>query len=184
MPVVEPRIETPRLILRPTVAEDLDGFAAFSADPEAMRFLGGPVSRPMAWRGMATLAGCWQLNGYSMFSVIEKASGEWIGRIGPWRPEAWPGTEVGWGLLSRFWGKGYATEAAAACMDYAVETLGWTDIIHTIDPDNLPSAAVARRLGSRNRGPGRLPPPYEAVPIDIWGQTAAEWAENRKRLKS
>lgn len=176
-------IETPRLILRPPVAADLDGFAAFCADPLASRFVGGVQSRPMAWRQLTGLAGAWAVYGFTLLSVIEKDTGRWIGRIGPWSPEGWPGTEVGWGLLPAYWGRGYATEAAAACMDYAVETLGWTDIIHTIDPDNLPSAAVAARLGSRNRGPGRLPEPFDVAAIDIWGQTAEEWRANRARLR-
>ena len=77
-------------------------------------------------------------------------------------------------------GKGYALEAAVASMDYAVDVLGWDDIIHTIDPANIASAKLAARIGSTNRGPGRLPPPFEASRVDIWGQTAAEWRENRK----
>lgn len=175
-------IETPRLILRPTEAQDMDGYAALAGDPAAMRFMGGVAARPAVWRAVAMMAGSWALQGFAMFSVIERESGRWIGRVGPWRPEGWPGTEIGWGLLSAYWGKGYATEAAVASMDFAVERLGWTDIIHTIDPENLPSIAVAQRLGSYNRGPGLLPEPFAAARIDIWGQTAAEWAANRRRF--
>jgi RimJ/RimL family protein N-acetyltransferase len=185
VPTMNPQdmvIETARLILRPVTAADLDGFAAFAADPAAMRFMGGVAPRPVAWRAMMVMAGCWAQDGFAMFSVIEKTSGQWIGRIGPWRPEGWPGTEIGWGLLPAWHGRGYATEAAAASMDFAVERLGWTDIIHTIDPENTASIAVARRLGSRNRGPGALPAPYEAARIDIWGQTAAEWRATRGRF--
>jgi RimJ/RimL family protein N-acetyltransferase len=175
-------LETERLILRPPVEEDLDGYAAFASDAEAMRFLGGSAPRALAWRAVATMAGSWTLHGFAMFSVIEKSSGRWIGRLGPWRPEGWPGTEVGWGLLREFWGKGYATEGAAASMDFAVDRLGWTDIIHTIDPENAGSIAVAQRLGSANRGPGQLPAPFEDAEIDIWGQSAADWARNRRSL--
>jgi RimJ/RimL family protein N-acetyltransferase len=73
------------------------------------------------------------------------------------------------------WGKGYATEGAAAAMDWAVDALGWDDIIHCIDPANTPSARVAERLGSTLRGRGRLPAPFEQIEIDIWGQSADEW---------
>jgi RimJ/RimL family protein N-acetyltransferase len=90
-------------------------------------------------------------------------------------PEDWPGREIGWGILSEHWGKGYATEAAAAAMSFAVEDLGWADVIHVIDGENAASQAVARKLGARNRGPGRLPPPYEQASVDIWGQTRDEW---------
>lgn len=176
-----PRLETGRLLLRPTIAKDFDGWAELMADPENSRFIGGPQPRARAWRGMAENAGSWALNGFGMFSVIEKASGRWIGRIGPWVPEEWPGTEVGWGLLRSAWGRGYATEAAAATIDWAFDTLGWDDVIHCIDPDNTASAEVAKRLGSSNRGPGKLPPPFESYPVDIWGQTREQWRSRRTR---
>ncbi len=170
-----PVLETDRLILRPPAAEDLDGWAEMMADAEAARFIGGVQARSPAWRGLASMAGSWALHGFGMFSVIEKSSGLWVGRIGPWRPEGWPGTEVGWGLSRAAWGKGYAVEAAAATVDWAFEHLGWDEVIHCIDPENTPSEKVAVRLGSRHRGPGRLPPPHEDSNIHIWGQTRAEW---------
>ena len=57
---------------------------------EAAHFIGGPVSRAVAWRGMATIVGCWLLRGHGFFSVIDKATGRWAGRVGPWQPEGWP----------------------------------------------------------------------------------------------
>lgn len=177
--MIGPVLETERLLLRPTAAEDLDGWAELMADPESSRFIGGPVPRAAAWRGMAAMAGSWALKGFAMFSVVEKASGRWIGRVGPWQPEEWPGTEVGWGIVKSAWGHGYATEAAAATMDWAFETLGWNEVIHCIAPDNTASIRVAERLGAVNRGPGKLPPPFEAYPVDIWGQTGDEWRSRR-----
>ncbi len=94
-----PTLETERLILRAPRESDLDGYAALMADEESARHIGGVMPRSAVWRGMATMAGSWMLRGFAMFSVIEKHSGAWVGRIGPWAPEAWPGTEVGWGLL-------------------------------------------------------------------------------------
>lgn len=173
-----PTLETQRLILRPPMQQDFEAWAAFAADEEVGRFIGGHQPRGSAWRGMAMLAGSWALLGFGMFSVIEKETGRWIGRLGPWQPEGWPGTEVGWGLAREAQGKGYATEGAAASMDWAVQHLGWTDIIHCIDPANAASQEVARRLGAVNRGPGRMPAPFENAPIDIWGQTAEEWRKN------
>ena len=170
-----PTLETARLILRPTSGEDFEPWAAFSADEEASRFLGGPQPRETAWRMMCTMAGSWVVRGFGMFSVIDKESGRWAGRLGPWQPEGWPGTEVGWGIAREFWGKGYAPEGATAAIDWAFEHLGWTEVIHTIDPGNVASETLARRLGAINRGPGRLPPPFMDAPVDIWGQTAAMW---------
>ena len=174
-----PILVTERLILRPPAPEDFDGWAAFSADAETMRFLGGVQSRAVAWRGFCTMAGAWQLSGIAMFSLIERGTGTWIGRVGPWQPEGWPGREVGWGVARAYAGRGFAHEAAVASMDYAVDVLGWDDVIHTIAPDNDASIALARRLGSVNRGPGRLPDPMAHQPVDIWGQSAEQWRARR-----
>lgn len=170
-----PRLETERLILRPPVAADFDRWAEFCADPVVQKHLGGAVPRSVAWRNMATMTGGWVLRGFAMFSVIEKSSGLWVGRLGPWNPEGWPGTEVGWALMRSAWGKGYAAEGARAAMDWAFETLGWTECIHTIAPDNVESQKLAQRLGAVNRGPGRLPAPLESYPVDVWGQTREQW---------
>ena len=180
MTLLGPTLETDRLILRPPQEADLDGWAAFMADEESARFVGGVQPREVAWRFMATMTGSWALKGFGMFSVIEKASGRWVGRLGPWQPEGWPGTEVGWGILREHWGRGYATEGAAAAMDWAFEMLGWDDVIHCIDPANAGSIAVAERLGSTNRGPGRMAPPFDEHPVDIWGQTREEWRSRRR----
>jgi RimJ/RimL family protein N-acetyltransferase len=174
-----PTLETERLILRPPLARDLDAWADFAADPLAARFLGGPQPRPMAWRALVGMGGAWSLYGFAMFSVIEKATGRWIGRLGPWRPEGWPGTEVGWGLVRDAWGKGYATEGAAAAIDWAFDTLGWTEVIHTIEPANASSIAVALRLGSQRVGEGRLPPPMN-VDVDLYGQTRQQWRARKR----
>lgn len=170
-----PELETPRLVLRLPQRDDFDAYAAFMADEESARFIGGLQTRPMAWRGFLQLTGAWHLQGFSMFSVIEKVSGAWVGRVGPWMPDGWPGTEVGWGIVRERWNRGYATEAAAASIDWAFAELGWTEVIHTIAPANLASRAVAEKLGARHRGPGRLPAPFDDTLIEIWGQTREDW---------
>lgn len=174
-----PRLETERLILRPQQMEDFPRWAEFMADPEATRYLGGVQAPSPAWRGFMSMAGAWSLTGVAMFSVIEKSSGLWMGRIGPWQPQDWPGTEVGWGLHTDAQGKGYAYEAAVATIDYAFDVLGWTEVIHCIDPDNQPSARLAERLGSYNQGPTRMPSPYDHIAVDRWGQSRDEWRERR-----
>lgn len=170
-----PRLTTSRLLLRRPQIEDLDAFARFMGDERSARFVGGVQNRSVAWRGLTSLAGSWELHGFAMFSVILRETGEWIGRVGPWMPEGWPGTEVGWGILPDYWNKGYATEAATAAIDWAFENLQWTEVIHAIDPANIPSIHVAKKLGSRNRGRGRLPEPLDTLTVDIWGQTRDEW---------
>ncbi len=179
-----PVIETARLVLRPPIESDLDSWAGFMADAVATRFVGGTQARSVAWRGMATMAGCWALRGFGMFSVVERSSGRWVGRIGPWQPEGWPGPEIGWSLVRDVWGLGYATEGASAAIDWALDTLGWSEIIHVIDPENAASLAVAARLGSTHHGPGRLPVPYQDQRVDIWGQTANVWRKRRGAVLS
>lgn len=179
MPTDLPRLETPRLVLRPPQLEDFERWAEFAADVDATRFVGGAMPRSLAWRSLMSMAGAWHLTGVAMFSVIEKASGRWIGRLGPWQPDGWPGTEVGWSLHPDAWGRGYASEGARAAIDYAFDVLGWREVIHCIDPANLPSQRVAQALGSSLRGPGRLPAPHENAPCEIWGQTRAQWQQRR-----
>jgi RimJ/RimL family protein N-acetyltransferase len=174
-----PSLETERLLLRIPQAQDFDGYAALNQDAEAMRFIGGAVPRAAAWRKFLLMPGAWAIQGFAMFSVIEKTSGSWLGQLGPWQPEGWPGTEVGWAFRRSAWGKGYATEAGIAAIGWAFDHLGWTDVIHSISPQNHASQALASRLGSLNRGPGKLPEPFANEPIDIWGQSRAQWFARR-----
>lgn len=121
------------------------------------------------------MIGSWHALGFAMFSVIDRGTGRWVGRVGPWRPAGWPGTEIGWSIVRDCWGRGYAAEAAVVSTNWAIDHLGWTDIVHSISPDNVASQRVAIKLGSRNRGRGALPAPYEHDVIDVWGQSADEW---------
>jgi RimJ/RimL family protein N-acetyltransferase len=179
-----PTLETARLILRPPIHDDFDGFASMAQEEDTMRFIGGTAPRDAAWRVMATLTGAWALLGYSMFSVIEKETGRWIGRLGPWRPGGkeggWPGDEVGWGMVRAAQGKGLAAEGAAAAIDWAFDHLGWEEMIHCIDARNAPSIALARRLGSERIREGvALAAPFDANVVDIYGQTRAQWRARR-----
>jgi RimJ/RimL family protein N-acetyltransferase len=176
------RLETPRLILRPPRMEDFDAWAAFLEDEVATTYIGGRQPRATAWRTFMCMCGAWAMTGVAMFSVIEKASGQWVGRLGPWRPEGWPNAEVGWGIARQHWGQGYAREGAAAAMDYAFDVLGWSEVIHCIDEQNLASQGVAKRLGSSYLRRVRLPAPFEHMPVDAWGQTREQWRERMGTL--
>lgn len=176
-----PTLETERLILRVPQAGDFERYAETLAHPSSLH-IGGPMVRHEAWRRFLQMPGAWLLQGFAMFSVVEKSSGLWMGQAGPWQPDGWPGTEIGYSFHPDARGKGYATEACVATMDYAFDVLGWHEVIHSIAPANSASQAVATRLGSRNRGPGTLPPPLDAHAIEIWGQSREEWADNRKRF--
>lgn len=175
-----PTLTTARLILRPPQQCDFDGFAEMASEEETMRFIGGVTPRDGAWRMMATLTGAWALLGYSMFSVLRRDTGEWIGRLGPWRPGGkeggWPGDEVGWGVKRSAAGQGFAQEGAIAAIDWAFDHLGWESVIHCIDKANAPSIALAQRLGSSvQREDVALPPPFEMHKGDLYGQSKAAW---------
>ena len=175
------KLETPRLLLRPPRMEDFDAWAQFLDDEEAARFIGGRQVRATAWRTFMGMCGCWHMTGIAMFSVIEKSTGQWVGRLGPWYPEGWPAPEVGWGIARAHWGKGYASEGAAAAMDYAFDVLGWDMVIHCIHEKNLASQGVAKKLGSRLLRRVTMPFPFESEPVDAWGQSRGEWQRHRAR---
>lgn len=175
------RIETERLILRQPRIEDFERYAELLGNEAAARYIGGQLSRSAAWRRFLQMPGAWAVQGFAMFSVVDKTTGRWLGQAGPWRPDGWPGNEVGWSFHPDVWGKGYATEAASAALDWAFEHLGWDSVIHCIDPDNAPSKRLAARLGSRHQGSARMPPPYEDLPTELWGQTREERRDRRQR---
>ena len=148
-------LQTGRLLLKPLELEHFDAFAAMAAEPEVMEFLsfdGKPLTRFQAWQAFASSAGHWTLRGFGWFGVFERESGDFVGRIGPWHPEGWPGFEVGWALCSKYWGRGYATEAAAATISYSFNELGQGKVISLIDPANVRSIGVAERLGEKREG--------------------------------
>jgi RimJ/RimL family protein N-acetyltransferase len=145
------QLETDHLTLRMLRHSDLDAYAQMCADPEVMRYIGDgqPLARPMAWRNLAMMIGHWSLRGYGLWAVEERSSGVFVGRIGCWNPEGWPGFEVGWMLRRPFWGQGYATEAARTAIRFAFTELKQSQVISLIHPENAPSIRVAQRLGER-----------------------------------
>jgi RimJ/RimL family protein N-acetyltransferase len=175
-----PQIETARLLMRVQRAEDFPRFAELLADEAAARHIGGVLSRAAAWRRFLQMPGAWLVQGFAMFSVVEKASGRWVGMTGPWYPEGWPGTEVGWTFHPDAWGQGYAREAATAAIDWAFSELGWSEVIHSIDAGNTASIRLAERLGSVYRGPGQLPDPFADAKVGIWAQSREQWRERRR----
>ncbi|WP_166299942.1 GNAT family N-acetyltransferase [Bradyrhizobium sp. 2S1] len=170
-----PVIETERLLLRPWRASDIADNTKMLSDPETARFI-TPDHQPVTselkgWRNAAVISGHWALYGFGMFALEEKSSSRYIGRVGPYYPPEWPGFEVGWGIAKAHRGKGYAVEAARAAIDFVFANFTVDRIIHCIDPANVASQAVARRLGAVNEGPGQL----EGDVVDIWVTTRQRW---------
>ncbi|MEM6639384.1 MAG: GNAT family N-acetyltransferase [Pseudomonadota bacterium] len=144
-------IETERLRLRPIDAErDFAGWAHAFAHPDTVRYLNSPpMDAAQAWRNMAMVIGHWAVRGYGFFTVEDKRTGEWVGRVGPWYPHGWPEPEVGWTISPDHVRKGYAVEAGRAAIDYAFNELGWRRVVHVILQGNEASIRTAERLGSR-----------------------------------
>jgi RimJ/RimL family protein N-acetyltransferase len=150
----EPILETPRLRLRGFCEDDLDAYARITADAETMRYVGPgtPLARDEAWRSLGYILGHWRIRGFGLWAVEERASGDFVGRIGLYRPEGWPGLEVGWLVDRARWGEGFATEGALAALAYAFEKVGAERVISAILPANSASIRVAEKLGERLDG--------------------------------
>jgi RimJ/RimL family protein N-acetyltransferase len=133
---------------------DLEAYAEMCADQDVMRYIndGRTLSREETWRDMAVILGHWELRGYGLWAVEERATRNLIGRIGHWNPEGWPGFEIGWMLGRRYWGHGFATEGAKAALKYAFSVLNVPHVISLIHSDNTPSIRVAEKLGERLEG--------------------------------
>ena len=87
---VAPRLETPRLLLRGWTPDDVEPHMAMDADPEVMRWLGGPIGRVESWRRAAQHAGHWLLRGYGNWVVERREDGCFLGRVGLYEPEGRP----------------------------------------------------------------------------------------------
>ena len=144
-------LETSRLVLRELGLSDLDFVETVFAHPEVMRYFTSMLSRDEseAWivRQQERYAG----DGHGYWMALDKPSGLPVGLAGVMQVQL-DGTEepgLGYILHRRYWGKGYATEAAAACRDYVFDTVGEAHAITLVRPENLPSLNVARRIGMK-----------------------------------
>jgi RimJ/RimL family protein N-acetyltransferase len=170
MEISIPTLETERLLLRPLSEADIEPLHELMQDPDVMSYIGDrriPTLQE-TWRGVAGWIGHWALRGYGLWAVEERAGGALVGRIGLINPVDWPGPEVGYMIGKPWWGRGYATEAARAAMDWGFETIGFDRLISLIDPANAASIAVAIHLGETPRGE-----------VDLWGNRVLVYAIDR-----
>jgi RimJ/RimL family protein N-acetyltransferase len=156
--VIVPEVHTERLVLRGFRPADIDEWAAICADPEVTRWVGDEeaLTREDAWRRMAYVVGHWDLRGFGNWALEERATGELVGRAGLYKPEAWPGLEVGWLVGREYWGRGFAPEAGRASIEWAREELGADHVISLIEDANERSARVAEKLGMSVEGRTRI----------------------------
>ena len=168
-----PRITTKRLLLREGRRSDFDAVAEDHADPVA-RAHQGVVDRRAAWRLFKASAGSWVIDGAGWWVVELLATREPVGMVGAFHREGAAGQvdkgelELGWTVFRRHWGRGFATEAAAAALDFGLHVLGAERAIAHIDADNAASIRVSEHLGMR----------YEAE-VDFYGVRLGRYAIDR-----
>ena len=141
-----PMLETDRLILRAPKLADFEHWAAFFASERA-RYERGIMPRDDAWQVWASDTANWQLRGYGPFGVDDRATGQYLGEVGIYQPDSYPGPELGWFVVPEAEGKGIAAEAARAVMLWARRSFGWDRLVNFIDRRNARSIALGLRLG-------------------------------------
>jgi RimJ/RimL family protein N-acetyltransferase len=144
---------TPRLRLRRWCAADEAPMAAINRDPEVTHYLNQPVDEQAVSTFFAVVTDHWDRHGFGFYAVESREPGQYgfIGFVGvaypTFVPELAGRPELGWRLGRAAWGRGLATEAAAAARDDAFDRLGLPDLISIIHPENRRSQRLAIRLG-------------------------------------
>jgi len=145
-----PTVETTNLILRPLTLDDAEAYWPLVRLPEVLRYVGedpkpalAAVRETLLTRPMRDYA----VHGYGRMACIEKSSGRLVGFSGLKYLEDWQETDVGYRFLPECWGKGYATESAAALMAQGRDAFGIRRFMGLVMPGNGASARVLEKLG-------------------------------------
>jgi RimJ/RimL family protein N-acetyltransferase len=141
-----PTLHTDRLRLRMPVLADFGHHAAFHASDRSVHE-GGPHDRQTAWRIWASDVALWPLKGYGPFGVENRETGAYLGEVGIFHGEGYPGPELGWFVVPQAEGRGIAHEAARAVLTWVTATFDWPHITNIIEPANTRSIALGLRLG-------------------------------------
>lgn len=143
--------ETPRVRLRQWRPDDLVPFAALNSDPEVMGCFPAPLSREESDALAERFSALIDLNGWGFWAMEEKVSGTFLGAVGlhhqPDRFTFSPCTEIGWRLAKPFWHKGFACEAATACLAFAFQELRLNEVVSFTSIHNVSSESLMLRLG-------------------------------------
>ena len=142
-------IETPRLILREFIPEDVDALARVLSDAETMRFYPAPFDKAAVEDWIARNMRRYAKDGHGLWAAVLKSSGEVIGDCGPTvqNVDGVDEIEIGYHIRRDLWGQGLATEAAQACRDWGFARLPVERLISLIRPENQPSRRVAEKNG-------------------------------------
>jgi len=170
-------IETPRLLLRTFRRADLPAYAALNADPEVMRYLGGAISAAESDDIAAWAQETYATQHMGLLAIERRADGEFLGMCGLHHVSWYPDIEIGWRLARDFWGNGYATEAAAAWLEYGFQTLALPRVISISDVPNVRSIAVMKRLGMTLDHETELEEDGEKFDAAVYAITADRWRQ-------
>ncbi|KTC64957.1 acetyltransferase (plasmid) [Legionella adelaidensis] len=144
-------IKTSRLILRPWQQSDVEPYFLINQDTRVIEFLPGSISKEQINDFMQYQNQQLKNRGYMLWAAELPDTRELIGFIGLNyfdKPAHFsPAVEIGWRLGSQYWGNGYATEGALACLDYGFNQLGINEIVAFTVPDNLRSRKVMEKIG-------------------------------------
>ncbi len=144
-------IETERLILRTWQKQDADAYFHINQDPKVIEFLRGPLTIEQVNDFIPAVNSHQDKYGYTLWAACLKETDQLMGFIGlnytDWEASFTPAVEVGWRLGSQFWGNGYATEGAKACLEYGFKKCGLKEIVSFTAPANLRSLRVIEKIG-------------------------------------
>jgi [ribosomal protein S5]-alanine N-acetyltransferase len=137
-----------RLTLRELTLDDADALLEVLGDPIAMEHYPAPNTRAETEGWIEWARDSYERNGFGLWAVERSADGAFLGDCGPMlqpvEGELVP--EIGYHIIRREWGHGYATEAASACRDLVLGPLGFDRVVSIVSPENLPSRRVAEKV--------------------------------------
>lgn len=147
-------IETERFYIRPLVAEDVAGIFELDNNPNVHTYLGNNPIQTLAdaENVIRLIQKQYEDLGIGRWAIIEKSTGNFVGWTG-FKYIITPINnhinyyDLGYRLIERYWGKGIATETAKACLKYAFDTLGLTEVYGICDVDNVGSRHILQKCG-------------------------------------
>lgn len=152
-------LETERLILREFQKNDIEGIFELDSNPEVHKYLGNkPItSYKQAEDNITFIQEQHKERGIGRFACIDKSSGDFIGwsglKLNQGEKETLNGftnfIDIGYRLIPRFWGKGYASESAFACLDYGFKQMNYDIIYGAAETGNIGSNKILQKIGLR-----------------------------------
>ena len=143
-----PEIETARLQLRQFTLDDFDDLFRLYSDPEVMRYL-SLRTREQTQASLCKHIQHWQEHNFGMYAVIDKQSGNMIGRCGLGFLDNTPEVELGYVFDKSYWNMGLATEASKATLNYGFEEVKLNRIVAIAKPENIASVRVIQKVGMK-----------------------------------